>query len=400
MGKIGLLLLVCAHPCFSYSVLTHEAIIDSAWESTLKPLILARYPDLTPDQLREAHAYAYGGAIIQDMGYYPFGSKLFSDLVHYVHSGDFVTAMLRDANNADQFAFALGSLAHFASDRYGHPEGVNRVVPMLYPRVRRKFGLIATYEDNPSDHLKTEFGFDVLEVAKHRYAPEAYHDFIGFKVDRDLLERAFQETYSVPLKSVFADFDFAVGTFRATVSGLIPKMTKVAWSTKQSEIEKSEPGITRQRFRYNMSRSSYEQEWGKSYKRPGIGARILAFFLRLLPKIGPLRALAFKMPTPPAEQLLMASFNDALDRYVAYTREIGVSQFQLEDANLDTGAPAKAGAYRMADDTFQRLLEKLAKENVQVSPPLRASILAFYGNSGHLSHKAARELETLRTEGR
>lgn len=239
----------------AYSVLTHEAIIDSAWDGNIKPLLLTRFPHATAGELVHAHAYSYGGSIIQDMGYYPFGSKFFSDMVHYVRSGDFVVNLLRDAQDLNEYAFALGALAHYAADNIGHPEAVNIVEPMLYPKIRRKYGDRVTYEDNPGAHVKTEFGFDVLEVAKGNYAPKAYHDFIGFEVSKPVLERSFQDTYSLPLEAVFSDLDLALGTYRHTVSGLIPEMTKAAWAAKKKEIEKAHPGMTRVQFIYTLSRA-------------------------------------------------------------------------------------------------------------------------------------------------
>src|SRR5215469_6845431 len=289
----------CSVPnLYSYSVLSHEAIVDSVWKDSIEPMLRQRFPRVTDRELKTAHAYAYGGSIIQDIGYYPFGSKLFTDLTHYVRSGDFVAAMLRDSVSLDEYAFALGALAHYASDTNGHPLGTNRAVPLLYPKLQRKYGETVTYEDSPSAHLKTEFGFDVLEVAKGRYAPDAYRDFIGFEVSKPLLERSFQHTYGLDLNEVFATLDLAIGTYRKTVSGLIPKMTQVAWEMKKDEIEKSRPGMTRTRFLYNISRAEYEKQWGTQYRTPGFGSRVLAIVVRVLPKVGPLRALAFKMPTP------------------------------------------------------------------------------------------------------
>jgi Zinc dependent phospholipase C len=171
----------------AYAVLAHEAIIDSAWDTNIRPLLLKRFPQATREELKEAHGYAYGGAIIQDMGYYPHGSKFFSDLTHYVRSGDFVVALLRDAKDLDGYAFALGALSHYAADNDGHLIGVNRAVPLLYPKMKKKYGDLVTYEENPLAHVKTEFGFDVLEVAQGRYAPDSYHDFIGFEVSAPLL---------------------------------------------------------------------------------------------------------------------------------------------------------------------------------------------------------------------
>ena len=106
----AILLLLLGLPICSraYSVLAHEAIIDSAWDDAIKPLLLKRFPSASPEDLKQAHSYAYGGAIIADAGYYPFGNKFFSDLIHYVRSADFVEALLRDSQDVNEYAFALG----------------------------------------------------------------------------------------------------------------------------------------------------------------------------------------------------------------------------------------------------------------------------------------------------
>ena len=153
-------------PAAAYSVLTHEAIIDSAWKTDIRPLLLKRFPNATREQLKEAHGYAYGGAIIQDLGYYPHGNHFFSELTHYVRSGDFILALLRDSKDLNDYAFALGALAHYPSDNDGHRIATNRAVPILYAKLQRRYGDRVTYEENPLAHIKTEFGFDVLEVAR------------------------------------------------------------------------------------------------------------------------------------------------------------------------------------------------------------------------------------------
>ena len=220
----------------AYAVLSHEAIIDSVWDTNIRPLLLKRFPDATAEEIKEAHGYAYGGVIIQDMGYYPHGSHFFSDLTHYVRSGDFVLALLRDAKDLDGYAFALGALAHYAADNDGHLIGTNRAVPVLYPKLKKKYGDSVTYEEDPLAHVKTEFGFDVLEIAQGRYASDSYHDFIGFGVSVPLLEQAFQETYGLDLKSVLSDEDKVLGSYRYDVSQLLPKATRIAWSLKKNEI--------------------------------------------------------------------------------------------------------------------------------------------------------------------
>jgi len=381
--------LCAANPASSYSVLTHEAVIDTAWQRELKPLLLSRFPNATEEQLREAHAYAYGGAIIQDMGYYPFGSKFFSDLAHYTRSGDFILALLQRAQDLDELAFALGALAHYAADNLGHPIAINRTVPMVYPKLAHKFGPEVTYEDNPGAHLKTEFGFDVIEVARGQYATEAYHDFIGFNVAKQALERAFEDTYSLRFADQFHDLDLALGTYRYSVSQVIPKMTKAAWAAKKKDIQQLQSGMTQRMFVYRLSRSSYEREWDRKYQRPGIGARLLAWVFRIIPKIGPFKALAFKVPPPAAEKLFLASLDETIERYRGLLREAGENRLQLANENFDIGRPAHVGEYHLADQTYEQLLEKLAGAPDKISGQLRANILAFYGASdGPASEKA------------
>jgi hypothetical protein len=379
-GKFALAVLLVAPCACPYSVLTHEAIIDSAWDGSIKPLLLQRFPAATKEQLKDAHAYAYGGCIIQDMGYYPFGNKLFSDLAHYVRSGDFVLSLIRDSQDLNDYAFSLGALAHYAADSTGHPVAINRAVPVLYPKLKRKFGSTVTYEDNPVDHLKTEFGFDALQVAQGHYAPDAYRDFIGFKIAKPVLEKAFEDTYGLKLGQLFTDLDLALGTYRFTVSSILPEMTRVAWQIKKPEIEKQQPGMTRKKFLYNLSRASYRKNWDGTYRRPGIGSRILAFLLRLVPKVGPFRTLAFRLPTPQTEKMFMTSFDATLQRYRGLLSDLYANQLQLPEVNLDVGERTEAGQYRLQDDAYAKLLDKLHGHYGDAPPELRRNIIAFYGD--------------------
>ncbi len=376
---VVLLLLGFSADVHGYSVLSHEALIDAGWETGIRPLLLKRFPSATPEDLRHAHGFAYGGAIIQDLGYYPHGSHFFSDLVHYVRSGDFIQALIRDSQDLDEYAFALGAVAHYAADSDGHRIAVNRAVPLLYPDLRKKYAGVVTYEDDPARHLKTEFGFDVLEVAKERYAPDSYHDFVGFEVSKTLLERAFQEIYAMPLPSLFGDLDSAIGSYRYCVRTLIPMATKVAWVLKKEDLKKDLPGITRRRFLYNLSRASYEKEWGRLYRRPGFGTAFLAFIIRILPKIGPLKTLSFQAPTPETEKMFMASFNVALDDYRHLLIEVGAGHLALPNRNFDTGSMIQPGTYFMQDDAYARLLGVLEREQFQQIPPeLRSDILVYF----------------------
>lgn len=374
------LLLVLSSPvdCPAYSVLTHEAIIDAAWKDGIVPLLLQRFPNATPEELLRAHAYVYGGAIIQDLGYYPLGNKFFSDLTHYVRSGDFVLALIEESRDLNEYAFALGALSHYAADTSGHPLATNLAVAMLYHGLAQKYGPVVTYEDKPSAHLKVEYGFDVDQVAKGNYAPKAYHDFIGFEVSKPVLERAFAKTYSLEMSSVFVSVDLAIGSYRHAVSTVVPRTTKVAWHLKRNEIQHSDPSETKEKFIYHISNSGYRAEWGDVYEKPGFGARLKAFFLRWLPKIGPLSGLAFHPPTPEVEHLYMHSFNETLDHYRALLLAQQEDRIQLPNDNLDTGVLAGPAAYRLMDETYAELLKRTSGK--PISDGLRRDILSYYAD--------------------
>jgi hypothetical protein len=368
-------------PLRAYAVLAHEAIIDVTWETDLKPLIRRKFPQATEEQLSGAQAYAYGGSIIQDMGYYPYGSPFFSELTHYVRSGDFVQALLRDAKDVHEYGFALGALAHYAADNDGHRLATNRAVPILYPRLRKKYGDTVSYEQDPLAHMKTEFGFDVLEVAQETYAPEGYHDLIGFEVSQPLLDQAFRETYGLELKDVLVNEDKALSSYRHDVSKTIPKATRIAWSLKKSDIKDDLPGMTKRKFLYNLSRSDYEREWGKNYQKPTLGERFLAFLFRLIPKFGPLKVLEFRTPTPETQRMFRASFNATLDRYRELIAEWNEGKLELPNDNIDTGEETGPGKYRLNDDARADLLDRLAALNFVGTPPeLREDLLRFYAD--------------------
>jgi len=344
----------------------------------MRPMLQARFPKATEDDLREAHAYAYGGSMIQDMGYYPFGNRFFSDLTHYVRTGDFVIALLDDSTDLNEYAFALGALAHYVSDNSGHPT-INRVVAIEFPKLRKKYGDTVTYEDNPKAHIRTEFGFDMTQVAKNRYTSDRFHDFIGFEVSKPVLERAFYDTYGLQTADVFGDEDLAIGTFRRAVSKVIPEMTRVALLSRKKELVKEDPNFDRKKFLFYLSRTNYEKQWGKGYRHPGIGTRILAFFLKIIPKVGPFSALDFKIPTTQTEDLYIKSVNRTVEDFHATLEREDGDALRLVNKDCDTGKDTSAGEYRLSDATYAKLLDKLADHNFDhVSKELRADILGFY----------------------
>ena len=375
-----LMLILPSRGILAYSVLTHEEIVDLVWLSQIRPLLVQRYPGLTDDQIKEAHAYAYGGSVIQDLGYYPFGSKEFSDMVHYVRSGDFVLELLRQSQDANEYAFALGALSHYVADIDGHP-AVNQAVAIAYPKLRAKYGRFVRYAQDKTAHIKTEFGFDTFQVAKNRYAPAQYHDFIGFKVSESLLERTFPIVYGLDLKDVLAHEDLAIGSYRFAIGTLIPKMTQVALETHKKDLMSETPDFAKQKFLYRLSRSDYEREWGKSYTRPGLGTRILATLVRFVPAIGPFKGLGFNNPTPQTEDLYIKSINTTTDHYTALLKTLRAGNLDLPNRNLDDGNPTAPGEYSLADDSYANLLTKLTAHKFnETSAQLQENILKFYAD--------------------
>jgi hypothetical protein len=395
-------------PAAAYSVLAHETMIDAVWDDVIAPMLARRYPQASAEDIRNARAYAYGGSVIQDLGYYPFGSHLFTNLVHYVRSGDFVEALVRDAQNVDDFAFALGALAHYASDNEGHPIAVNRSVPLLYPKLRAKYGDRVTYVEDPRRHIMVEFAFDVVQVAGGAYLPDSYRSFIGFEVAKPLLERAFTETYGLELKDLFADEDLAIGTYRYAVGQMIPEITRAAWKDKQDEIRRAARTVPRDSFIYQFTRQDYERAYGTTYRRPGVLARFLTFVFNLLPKVGPLKTLAFRPPTPETEQLFAESFRAARDRYRMLLRGARAGRIDLANTDFDTGRLAVWGEYPLADRTYTELLDKLSDRRfANVPPGLRSDVMRYFAamDERTLTDKKARrraaavrrELATLAT---
>jgi len=374
------ILLLCSSGSLAYSVLTHEEIVDLLWTSEIRPLLLKRFPELTEVQITEAHSYAYGGAVIQDLGYYPFGSVEFSDLVHYVRSGDFVRELLLQSQDADEYAFALGALAHYASDISGHP-AVNQSVAIQYPKLRAKYGNSVRYAEDHTAHLKTEFGFDMVQVAKNRYASQQYHDFIGFQVSKALLERTFPIVYGVELKDVLSHEDLAIGSYRFAVSRMIPQMTQIALRTHKKDIMKERPDFAKRKFLYRLSRSQYEKEWGKDYTKPDFGTRVWSVLLRYIPKIGPFKALAFNNPTAQTEDMYFKSINTTVDQYRIYLQQVGAGSLELANIDFDTGKETRASEYSLTDKSYAKLLGQLAARKFDLtSTDLRDNILKFYAD--------------------
>ena len=291
-------LLLWARPAGAYSLLTHEQLIDLTWNDSIVPLLLSRYPSLTPAQLEQARAYAYGGCVIQDIGYYPFGDQLFSNLTHYVRSGDFVVNLFRNAGDADELAFAIGALSHYIGDAEGHSLATNRSVPVEFPNLGKKYGPVVNYAEGKTQHVRTEFAFDINELAHHRMAPYHYQKHIGLAVPVRQLALAYYQTYGLTKGfSGAREQRINVGEYRFAVRAFIPRMARAS-TILHRQVEPVDPNTPEiLQLRKEVAAVAAENEWDKYRHKAGIGTYTLAGFIFILPKIGPLRMAAVKGPT-------------------------------------------------------------------------------------------------------
>ena len=380
---LGALLVFVLH-CEAYSVLTHEQLIDLTWNASIRPLLQSRYPGLSAADLRIAHSYAYGGCAIQDLGYYPFGKPLFSDLTHYVRTGDFIESLLRQARNADEFAFALGALSHYVGDTVGHQEAINPATSLDFPKLARKFGPSITYDENPRAHVRTEFGLDIDQLSKHRLAPGAYLRFIGLNVSRELLERAFFDTYSLHLRQ-------ALGTRRPTfrsywwsVRSFLPRIAYAETVLHRDQFRPDIPDASLTAYEKHLADADFQTVWNQYRRKPGFKTYFVATLLRIVPKIGPLSDAKICVPTDRTEQLYIASVNRALDQYNALLKRLrdnGTDYALVANRNLDTGRRSSPGEYPLTDRTYAQLLGKLSQhEDRPIPAGLRAEILEYYSD--------------------
>jgi len=360
-------------------LLSHEAIIDASWEKSIRPLLKSKYPKATEKDLETAHAYLYGGAIVPDIGYYPFGSMLFTNLLHYVRTGDFMHAALEQANDVNEYAFALGLLCHYYADKYGHELGTNVAVPILFPDERKKNGDTVTYEEDKTKHIKVEFGFDVIQTVKGNYAPKAQHDLIGFKVSEPVLKRAFLQTYGFELSDVFKSLPVAVETFRFTVKQMIPELAKDAWKVRSSVITKINPLAEKSTYTKRYNRKEYNKEFGK----PQLKSSLLSVILAIVPKIGPFAGLKFKEPNEEVEKIFDRTFKAILTNYTSAVDKLQNGSVNPENINFDTGKKTQRNEYLLADKCYYELLRKHEKKEFkQINSGLKKNLLGFYATEG------------------
>ena len=403
-----LCVLLACQPAGAYSLLTHEQLIDLTWQSSIVPLLRSRYPGITREQLEEARSYAYGGCVIQDIGYYPFGDPFASDLTHYVRSGDFVVHLFRDAKDANQLAFAVGALSHYIGDNIGHSMAVNRAVPIEFPKLGAKYGPVVAYAQDKHAHVQTEFAFDINEIAHHRFAPVHYLRHVGLNVPTQQLAAAYYETYGLS-----EDFSKAktsrinVRGFRFAVRSFIPRIAYAITLLHRSHMPADPMGPESQKLDSEVAQIAAENDWDKYRKKAGIGTYTLAGFLYIVPKVGPLKLAAIKGPTAATEADYVRSVNLSTDALSAAIGRLVKPHQTLPNRDLDTGAPVRPGGYRLTDDTYAKLLHRLVEDPHHTIPPgLKADIQNYYADPEAPIHtkknptqwaQVQSELQTLQT---
>lgn len=377
---ITFLLIVAAFSCLpttvsGFAILTHEAVIDASWDKSIVPLLKKKFPKTSEEDLKKAKSFAYGGSLMPDIGYAPLGSGFFSNLVHYVRTGDLVTNLITEAKTVNEYAFALGFLCHYEADIHGHSLGTNKAVPILFPKKKKKYGDEVTYEEGKINHGQVEFGFDVFQVVQGKYKPESYNGFIGFGVSDSLLDRALIKTYGLELKDIFNNFKLSVNTFRYTVKALIPQLTKVAWKNKNTIISKLNPLATKKNFQYKVDKKKYN----KDFERPSVTTLFLMLFVGVLPKYGPTARFNPKIPNEEAEKLFSKSFETIQNSYNSHLDKIKSDEIKFENKNLDTGDKTAMNKYKLADKTYYDLLMKLEKKKFdKASKSLKAHLTSYF----------------------
>lgn len=386
------LLVLCSdeHPVYAYSVFTHEQIIDLAWIGSIRPLLISRYPNATPAQLREAQAYAYGGCEIQDAGYYPFGQVFFSELTHYVRTGDFVASLIRNARTLDELAFALGALSHYIGDNVGHHDAVNPSTALAFPNLAQQYGPSVTYDESPHGHVRTEFAFDVDQMTKEHLAPASYLKHIGLHVSSNLLERAFYETYGLHLSQVLGNKrrTAVIRSYRYAVRSFLPAFAHAEVVLHRNSFLPDPDSDDVHTLNQRIQAAGYNSGTPMARKKPGIRTHLLAFVVIIVPKIGPASDLAIKIPTEETEAKYVASLNKTLDTYEDLVGKLLRSStgkpetiLNLENKDLDTGYSIEPGSYPLTDKTYAVLLDRITAQPAVPAPfGVKRDLLAYYSN--------------------
>jgi len=377
---LAALFLLPPQSAVGYSVLTHEQIIDLTWADSIQPLLLRRFPTLTPAQLREAEAYAYGGCLIQDLGYYPFSKPGFSNLLHYVRTGDFIRSLFRESKTPDDVAFSIGALSHYLGDTIGHPDAINLAVGQEFPELAQKYGKNVNYAEGPHQHVRAEFAFDIDEITKHRMPPERYLNRIGFAVPVPLLTRAFYDTYGLDITKVLQKEHPNLHGYRYSVRSLLPRVAYAEILLHRNQFAADVPSPALDTYSQDIARLSAASNWPAYRRQAGIGTHLLAGFIFILPKFGALSDLKIQIPTKAAKQ----DYINSVVKTTARMRDVlahATTSDGLPNLDLDTGLEVFPGTYSLEDYTYADLLHAVTSTpSTPVPFGIKRDLLAYFSD--------------------
>ena len=376
-----IVLLLTQQSLRAYSVQTHEQLIDLNWKRVIKPFLLRRFPHATETELEQAHAYAYGGCAIQDLGYYPFGNQFFSNLTHYVRSADFIRNLFREAKNPNELAFAIGALSHYVGDTVGHHNAVNPAVAAEFPKLAKQYGPSVAYDEGPHAHVRTEFAFDINEISKHRMAPSAYLRHVGLRVPATLLANAFFDTYGLNFQDILGERRPVVRGYRFAVRSFLPRIAYAEVVLHRSGFPPDTPNAAFQVFQQHLADADFEKGWNQYRKKPDLRTYLLAGLVVILPKVGPLSLLSIRGPTPETHQWYVQSVNASTSALEKLLNEGNMTAGLLPNRDLDTGEKVRPGGYRLTDETYAQLLKTLTRQPAQKLPAeLKQDVLDYYAD--------------------
>jgi len=378
-------------------VQTHEQLIDLSWKTIIRPFLLHRFPHTTEAELERAHSYAYGGCAIQDLGYYPFSNRFFSDLTHYARSADFVKVLFDRAKNPDELAFAIGALSHYVGDSVGHPMAVNPSVGIEFPGLAKRYGPAVTYNEDPHAHVRTEFAFDINEISKRRMAPSAYLRHVGLRVPTSLLADAFFQTYGLDFDRVLGERRPVVRSYRFAVRSFLPR---IAYAETVLHKKRFPPDTADESFRIfeqHLAEADFKKGWDPFRKKAGIGTHLLAWIIPIMPRIGPLSMLAIRGPQVDTHERYVDSVNASTDELRRILRTWG--EQPLANRDLDTGETVQPGQYPLTDKTYAKLLDRLTRVPATRLPPqLKQNVLDYFADPQAMQGPQKAKLDWPRVE--
>jgi len=294
------------------SIIIHTLLgsqILQRWETTGE----GPFP-VTNSEVRRAFL---AGCLGPDMGMFPGGESLFSDLAHYVRSGELARAMIRCATSDTSRAFAWGWATHVLADALIHP-----FINVAAGDVRGRETL--TYADDPGLHLVVEIGAD------GRY----------FERWKQLAPPKLTPIPADVAQHVASAFDAVYGkiiTLRQVSNSLKAwsRWHRVAIDVSEAASAKLYGGRGGELGLRGLARLLVKSSTGLCFRRS-----------RLYALTHPLR------PSPRAESFIETAITEFSERFREHERDTLAS---LPNYNLDTGEVEDVVSYPLAVSTLAKL---------------------------------------------